>query len=103
MILKQLEHPHIIRFHEVYYTKNNCYIVTDYCEGGTLQNHIESNSALDWQRICQQLVDACRYLGHKLIIHRDIKPANIFCQAGQWKIGDFGFARFLPSRTAYVK
>lgn len=40
-ILKGLDHPNIIRFHEVHYTENNCYLITDFCEGGTLQDHID--------------------------------------------------------------
>jgi serine/threonine protein kinase len=30
----------------------------------------------------------------KNIIHRDLKPANIMRFGSQWKIGDFGFARY---------
>lgn len=37
------------------------------------------------------------------IIHRDIKPANIFNQNGVWKIGDFGFARFLDSNGMILR
>lgn len=80
-ILKQLNHPNIIKLHEVFYTENNCYIITDYCEGGTLQNHIESDSKLDWKEVFSQLMEGCLYLEQLLIIHRDIKPANIFKKA----------------------
>lgn len=48
-------------------------------------------------------MEACKYLGDKLIVHRDIKPANIFLKDGTWKLGDFGFARFLPNKASYVK
>ena len=30
----------------------------------------------------------------KNIIHRDLKPANIMRFGNQWKIGDFGFAKY---------
>lgn len=30
----------------------------------------------------------------KNIIHRDLKPANIMRFSSQWKIGDFGFAKY---------
>lgn len=45
-ILKELDHPNIIKMHDVFYTQNNCYIVTEYCEGGTLQSQIERNKNL---------------------------------------------------------
>ncbi len=69
--------------------------MTEYCEGGILQKHIESNYAIDWNTFLHQLCIGCKYLSEKLIIHRDIKPANVFCKNGVWKIGDFGFARHL--------
>jgi serine/threonine protein kinase len=31
---------------------------------------------------------------NKNIIHRDLKPANIMRFSNQWKIGDFGFAKY---------
>jgi serine/threonine protein kinase len=39
-IIQALDHPNIIKFHDVFYTKNNCYIVTEFCEGGNLQKHL---------------------------------------------------------------
>jgi serine/threonine protein kinase len=30
-IFKKIEHPNILRFEDVYYTPNNCYIITEYC------------------------------------------------------------------------
>lgn len=31
------------------------------------------------------------------IVHRDIKPENILIQNNNYKITDFGFARFVPN------
>lgn len=50
-ILQSLEHPNIIKFHNFYFTENNCYLVTDYCEGGTLQEHIDKGRKLDHEDI----------------------------------------------------
>ena len=30
-ILQTLNHPNIIKFHNFYFTENNCYLVTDFC------------------------------------------------------------------------
>ena len=46
-ILQSLDHPNIVKFHAVYYTQNNCYLITDYCEGGTLQAYAEKKKILD--------------------------------------------------------
>jgi serine/threonine protein kinase len=50
---------------------------------------------LNYDEVFDQLVEGCKYLEEKLIVHRDIKPANVFLKGSEWKIGDFGFARFI--------
>jgi serine/threonine-protein kinase ULK/ATG1 len=90
-VLKMVQHPHIIEFVDLYYTRNNYYIVTEYCEGGSLQSLIDRNEAFDWAQISYQIGLACRYLAEKHIMHRDIKPANILLKNGKCKLSDFGF------------
>jgi len=48
-------------------------------------------------------MEGCLYLESHLIIHRDIKPANIFLKGKEWKIGDFGFARYVPYKNAQIQ
>lgn len=36
ILLKELDHPNIIRMHEVYEEKASFYLVTEICEGGEL-------------------------------------------------------------------
>jgi len=36
MILRELNHPNVIKCYDVFTSKNNCYIVTEYCNGGDL-------------------------------------------------------------------
>lgn len=35
-----MDHPNIIKLYEVYNDHNNFYIVTEYCSGGELFDHI---------------------------------------------------------------
>lgn len=39
--------PHIVRFHELLQTKNNCYFVYEYCEGGTLHDLLKRKGCLE--------------------------------------------------------
>lgn len=41
MILKELNHPNVIRCYDVFTSKNNCYIVTEFCDGGDLEKILE--------------------------------------------------------------
>lgn len=94
-ILKMLDHPHIVTLLDVYYTSNNCYIVMEYCEGGSLQTRIDAKLPLDWPTAAEQIGSACQYLAVRKIMHRDIKPANVFIKGDDYKLGDFGFSHQL--------
>lgn len=91
-ILKMVQHPHIVSLTDIYYTAHNCYIITEFCEGGSLQTQLDQQLTIDWPKAASQVAAALHYLSSKHIIHRDIKPANVFIKAGQYKLGDFGFA-----------
>lgn len=100
-ILKQLNHPNVIRCYDVFVTSNNCYIVTEYCEGGDLMTVLKKakkGDGLGEQRtvnIVQGILSGFKYLAANCIVHRDLKPANIFFRNGIGKIADFGFAKRL--------
>lgn len=95
-ILKNLDHPNILKLHDVLNTVNNIYIITEYCNGGTLDELLKKEKTIPEDRALLIMKDLlCGYqeiLKHN-IVHRDIKPANIFINEGKYKIGDFGFAK----------
>ena len=118
-ILQKIKHPNIVRLIEVKKTKSHIYIVTEFCNGGSLSEnlnkYIKANKKPFSEEIVQylmrQLVSAINYLHKNKIIHRDLKLDNILINfptekdktdlnmlAAQIKIIDFGFATRL--RTA---
>jgi serine/threonine protein kinase len=101
-VMAGLEHPNIVKLVEVLHTSNHCYIITEYCEGGTLERYAQGRQAVEWGSIVHQLAQGCQFLSSKNIVHRDLKPANVFLKDGHWKIGDFGFAKRLPSPNALI-
>lgn len=38
-LLQELDHPNIVKFVEVLYSANHCYLITEFCEGGTLEHY----------------------------------------------------------------
>lgn len=36
--LKKLNHPNILKCHDIFSTANNCYIITEFCNEGDLEN-----------------------------------------------------------------
>ena len=102
-ILKQVDHPHIIRLFEVLDDPNidMLYMVFELCAKGPLMR-IELDktvSALgedDARRYFIQLFLGIEYLHSRNIAHRDIKPENLLLtDVGQLKIADFGVSEFI--------
>ena len=48
--------------------------------------------------ILRQLAEGLKEVGN--IVHRDLKPANVLLHEDQWKIADFGIARFVEDATS---
>ena len=80
MILKEMTHKNIIKFHTFFTYNNNFYIVMDYARGGELSYLLEDKKKLsedEAKNIFRQIFNAVCYMHRKNIIHRDLKPNNI--------------------------
>ena len=115
-ILKDVNHPNIIKLIEVKEYPNYIYIITEYCNGGDLQSFLdkyvkENNKGLSEeivQYLMKQIIEAYKYLNNKRIIHRDIKLENILINyedendklnnnimKAKIKITEFQFSKYL--------
>ncbi|CAD8142788.1 unnamed protein product [Paramecium pentaurelia] len=93
-ILKQLDHENLMKVYEIFETKNNTYIICEYCNEGDLANILEKTNFTQTEiiNIFLQVAKGVKALHDQKIIHRDIKPANILISNGIYKLSDFGFA-----------
>lgn len=103
-ILKQINHPNIIRLHDIVNDKatGRIYIVLEYCTGGDLAAYIQyhrRSSEVVARHFMRQLADGLQVLHENNLIHRDLKPQNLLLSTSDrnavLKIADFGFARSL--------
>ncbi|ODN75633.1 STE/STE11/CDC15 protein kinase [Cryptococcus wingfieldii CBS 7118] len=93
-LLKNLNHPNIVKYKGFARDKENLFIVLEYCENGSLQTILkkfgkfpESLVAVYISQVLQGLI----YLHEQGVIHRDIKGANILTNKdGSVKLADFG-------------
>jgi len=95
-ILKELNHPNLIKLYQIIEDNNNYYIVTEYASGGELFNLIVKNKHLtenDASIFFTQLIFALEFLKIKNISHRDIKPENILIRNNkELLLIDFGLS-----------
>ncbi len=98
-ILRQLNHPNLVRLIDIFDYGNSIILVEDYIQGNTLQARLDEYGAQSEDDVCKwasQICDAFQYL-HTLstpIIYRDMKPSNVMLRPnGDICIIDFGTAR----------
>ena len=103
-VMEKLKHENIIQFKGLRCTKNNVYIITEYCPDGNLELINSQITTITQALTClKQIVNGMLYAHSKNIIHRDIKPANVLLNKGTLKICDFGFAKFVDNLFDYMK
>jgi len=80
-LLRQLDHPNIVKLFEYFSDNDKYYLITEYCKGGDLFDLIKKKkrfSELSAAYIMFQIFRAliyCHNTHH--LVHRDIKPENI--------------------------
>lgn len=96
-ILKDLDHPNIVKMFEFLEDEKRIYIVTEICKGGELFDEILNRSKFDERDaaiVMKQLLSAVNYCHKNNIVHRDLKPENILLEQDRdlekIKVVDFG-------------
>ena len=85
-LMQRVNHPNLVRLHEVYAYGGFAYIIMDLVEsdvgGHSLQSYLETNGPLQTDRelatVTHRLASALEHLqGQCHLLHRDVKPANV--------------------------
>ena len=79
-ILKQIDHPNVVKIFEFYNSDDAYYLITEYCEGSELFKLISDKRKLteiQCAYIMYQVLSAIKYCHKMKIMHRDLKPENI--------------------------
>lgn len=104
--MRKADHPNIINFYEIYSDENHFHIVTEYCEGGELFEHIIDKGTISEKEaanIILKIVSALRHLHLKNICHRDLKPENILFEykgkKPEIKVIDFGLSKYFTEKS----
>jgi len=96
-VLKELDHPHVVRLYDVVHVEKKIYLVFEYLNQD-LKKLLDSNgSGLDpksTRSYLWQLLQGISYCHSHRVLHRDLKPQNLLVNLnGLLKLADFGLAR----------
>jgi serine/threonine protein kinase len=93
-----LDHPNIVRAHDIDRDDKLHFLVMEYIDGTSLQDIIHKHGPMDITRAAHYIAQAALGLQHAHeagLVHRDIKPGNILVdRGGTVKVLDMGLARF---------
>jgi len=98
--IENMDHENILKIFDYSGEKTeDCYIVTEFVDGVTLQELLADKGRFPGEVACQiglKLAKALSYAHSMGIIHRDLKPENVMLRRdGTIKLMDFGIARFV--------
>eukprot|EP01064_Diplonema_japonicum_P007215 TRINITY_DN14901_c0_g1_i5.p1 TRINITY_DN14901_c0_g1~~TRINITY_DN14901_c0_g1_i5.p1 ORF type:complete len:470 (+),score=62.79 TRINITY_DN14901_c0_g1_i5:950-2359(+) len=95
-ILKQCNHPNIIKLIKTFTSPDELYYVMEYAGGGELLEFIKKVGRFDIEilrSVSAEIVNGLEYLHSKGIVHRDLKPENLLLDStNHIKFIDFGTA-----------
>jgi eukaryotic-like serine/threonine-protein kinase len=96
-ILKQLNHPNIVRFYGAGKQQGMRYFAMELIDGESLDRVMSRRGRMTWEEVGElgkQLCSALQHAHEQGIIHRDLKPSNIMVtKDGTLKLTDFGIAK----------
>lgn len=96
--MRRLNHPNILKIHEVLATKTKIYLVMELAKGGDLFSKISRRPQHRFpeplaRKYFHQLVSALQYCHQNGVAHRDVKPQNLLLdEEGNIKVSDFGLS-----------
>jgi serine/threonine protein kinase len=97
-VAARLNHPNIVRVHDIFEEEGTYFLVMDYIVGESLKELLAEGKPLPLEQvvdIVRQVASALDYAHEQGVIHRDLKPSNIIIEKGTGRIfiTDFGLAK----------
>jgi serine/threonine protein kinase len=97
--LRQLDHPNIVKFYDMFEDRTNFYIALEFISGGELFDRITKKTFYyekDAKYLLKVILQAIKHCHDRNLVHRDLKPENLMMESHdndtKVKLVDFGFA-----------
>ena len=96
--IAKLDHPGIVRIHDIFEENNTAYHVMDYIEGESLSDIVKRSGPLLEAKAVEYITkvgEALEYIHSRQMTHFDVKPANIMVRRSddQPILIDFGLSK----------
>jgi len=111
--LQELQHPHICSITDVLEDKDSFYIITEFFQGGDVQDWMERLDEGNWlqESTCaayiRQAILALMHSHGNQVVHRDLRPSNLLLTSklpdASVKVTDFGLASVLDPDGAILQ
>lgn len=97
-IMNHIMHDNILHLYDFLESKNNYYLVVNFCNQGDFEAYLEENKIkfLEEEKavyFLKHIMNGFQELRKHKVLHRDFKLANLFVHDEKIVIGDFGFAK----------
>ena len=101
-IMKEVDHPNIVKLKEVFFGSKTVYLVMELCEGGELFDHVTQSTRRGFAephaaKLMRDMISSVKYLHDHNIVHRDIKLENFLFEKktpfSSLKLIDFGLSK----------
>ena len=103
-VLEGLDHPHILRVHDVYDSKERVKIASDFVTGSSLADYLDERgndtrfgvlTEQETANLMGQVLSAVAYVHSQHVVHRDMSTSNIILETGDSldavKVNCFGY------------
>lgn len=104
-LMKRLQHPNIVQYHDIFVEDHRCYLVLEHIDGKSLRTMVEESGPLCQDQVLAlalQMAEILQFLHTQIppIVHRDFTPENLILdQKGVLKLIDFNVAQELEERA----
>jgi len=95
-LIHQFAHPNIIKLINLFSTKNNCYLIYEYCSGGSLETYINMNRFIpenEAVKLLHEILNGYGELFARNIILKSIRPDSFILHDKSVKLFDISLVK----------